>query len=164
MKLIFLDIDGVMNNDETFERKKNAKKVTEIICRESCRRLQTVIDATGAKIVVSSAWRSRELEEFSACLFIDRHHFIGRTPWLRRRSHFFVVKGEKCQGWSSERRGTEIATWLANNPDVAREVTRFVILDDEADMEPLMEHLVQTDFMTGLTEERAAEVVWRLNH
>jgi hypothetical protein len=57
------------------------------------------------------------------------------------------------------KRGVEIAEWLDDHP----EVTHFVILDDDQDMEDLMDHLILIDPEVGLTDADADEVIKRLN-
>lgn len=56
-------------------------------------------------------------------------------------------------------RGLEIQAWL--DRDGYKGV--FVIVDDDSDMAHLMPHLVKTDNNVGLTEERAGEIIKRLN-
>lgn len=56
-------------------------------------------------------------------------------------------------------RGKEIQAWLDLHPDV----TDFVIIDDRNDMQPNMNHLVQTVLKDGLTEELAAKAIKILN-
>lgn len=54
MKLIFLDIDGVLNY-EGYERltRSGTRFVDPILIK----RLKKIIDCTGAKVVLSSTWR-----------------------------------------------------------------------------------------------------------
>jgi histidinol phosphatase-like enzyme len=52
MKVIFLDIDGVLNSEEFLKKNKN-----EAIDRNNVSILKKIIDKTGAFIVMSSAWR-----------------------------------------------------------------------------------------------------------
>lgn len=61
MKVIFLDVDGVLNTKETFQRvynlfKNTGKKELEIDLFR-LEYLKEIIDCTGAKIVLSSTWR-----------------------------------------------------------------------------------------------------------
>ena len=52
-------------------------------------------------------------------------------------------------------RGREIQLWLQQHP----EVDSFVILDDDADMDNLIDRLVQTEIETGLTEQDADRAI-----
>lgn len=58
-------------------------------------------------------------------------------------------------------RGLEIDDWLSKNLYAGE--TRFVILDDESDMAHLIDHLVQTNMETGLTEAHADAATKMLN-
>ena len=61
MRVIFLDIDGVLNHDTSMELTKDYWTKPETYLIE---RLKKIIDATDAKIVLSSDWRlDRDDEE-----------------------------------------------------------------------------------------------------
>jgi hypothetical protein len=53
MKAIFLDIDGVLNCDET----PNARKLPYIIDNRLLARFSELVKATNATVVLSSTWR-----------------------------------------------------------------------------------------------------------
>ena len=62
MKYIFLDVDGVLNNKKHY--KKLHDKYGGRFCNQdmpfnprSLKNLRNIIDATGAKLVLSSSWR-----------------------------------------------------------------------------------------------------------
>lgn len=133
MKIIFLDIDGVLNNYDT---------PGELICwdPELVKILNRIIKETDAKIVLSSTWRQIDYR-CDAIKNDMKINYIGKTPKL----------------W--KKRGVEIQTWLDENPGVEK----FVILDDDSDMVHLMSHLLQTDGEFGLTNEIADEAIKRLN-
>lgn len=54
MKVIFLDVDGVLNSQDLFER---CGEELVPIDEENIRYLKEIVDATGAQIVLSSSWR-----------------------------------------------------------------------------------------------------------
>lgn len=62
MKLIFLDIDGVLNTSQTFKRRyyeyKKTGKYNLEIDEFRLNYLRQIVEATNAKIVLSSTWRS----------------------------------------------------------------------------------------------------------
>lgn len=55
MKIIFLDIDGVLNS-RAYDRKRNWNEQTDID-ETRLPLIKEIVDATGAKIVLSSTWR-----------------------------------------------------------------------------------------------------------
>lgn len=59
MKIIFLDIDGVLNSDEYFDKIKYLKieGIESEIDRKKVKLLQEAVKQTGAKVVLTSSWR-----------------------------------------------------------------------------------------------------------
>ena len=125
MKVIFLDIDGVLNSKNT----PNPRKLPYIVDRRLLARFKRLLDRTGAKVVLSSTWRYDP-----AGLFTARHWsipFIGVTPDMPKRP-----------------RRDEVLAWLKKHP----KVTRFAVIDDEDDeLDELP--LFQPSAATGLTDE-----------
>ena len=62
MKIIFLDIDGVLNCDKT----PNPRKFPYIVDKKLLARLKKLLDRTGAKVVLSSSWRCDPVGLFAA--------------------------------------------------------------------------------------------------
>lgn len=155
MKVVFADVDGVMNSCASKERA--ARLIAEGKIQQrwtsatfgpwSVEALNLITDTTGAGIVISSTWRRGALRFLRQCGV--RGDILDTTPRL------------------GQTRGAEIAAWLESWPRKpgAQPITHFVILDDDADMDPYMDHLVQTSpFDHGLTElhaERAIELLTR---
>jgi len=147
-KYIFLDFDGVLNNYST-EFDPNA-----------IANLRTLIDVTGAKIVVSSSWRLLGLKRMER---LWKEHGLpdeiyGATPSCN--AAFFTNAFSPHKKWSSlpSCRGIEIEEWLRN---CAPEFHSYAILDDD-DSEILVSqqnHLVKTDPMVGLTEENVRQTI-----
>jgi hypothetical protein len=142
-RIVFLDIDGVLNN-----RRSRLGGIDPVHVEH----LNTLVARTGAKVVISSTWRmagrTAVAEDLATAGF--RGKVIGVTPDLTRRA----------QGlWTAPERGTEIQEWLRQP---SRTPHTIVILDDEADMGSLLPFLVQTDPLDGLTAqdvERAAAIL-----
>lgn len=148
MRVIMTDIDGVLNEDTTPTRTKSR---AIFIDEEKLLRLKRIVDATGAKIVLSSTWR------------YDRNDSRYNADFLELQEAFHKV-GLAFYSFTPEdaigiRRGMEIKAWLGMHP----EVTDYIILDDELwDFEErgLLPRLVKTVFWDGgLTEELAQEAI-----
>lgn len=146
MKVLFLDVDGVLNSTEGWCR--DNPHTSTYMTPECVDQLKELLNkrCKDVAVVVSSTWRKYfDIKAFRAMfdiLGLPGDRIIGYTP--------------EAEHLSSER-GHEIQAWLDGHP----EVERFVILDDDADMVHLMPHLVQTDPMYGLTEERINEIARR---
>ncbi len=148
MKIIFLDVDGVLNHRGSFA--PGMPGGSRRIAPECVTELNRIVESTGADIVVSSTWRQdpdyiRVLRAAGV-----KGRILGKTVHgIRGIDGNFLVG--TC-------RGDEIQEWLAaNEPDA------FVILDDDSDMAHLMPSLVHTSFDTGLTREHADDAIARLS-
>jgi hypothetical protein len=113
--------------------------------------LNKIVEQTGAFVVVSSTWR----------IGVRRTEVNG---WLRGAGFTGIVLA--LTPVLGKRRGFEIQAWLDayNKAPLRRhgEVTHFVILDDDSDMEHLMPKLVQIDNSVGLTEADIPRIVAQL--
>ena len=106
MKVIFLDIDGVLNSDQT----SNPRKLPYITDRKLLTRFKRVLKRTGAKVVLSSTWRYDPAGLFSAKYY--GIPFVDVTPDMPHRP-----------------RRDEILMWLKKRP----KLDRFVVIDDDDD-------------------------------
>jgi hypothetical protein len=171
LKVIFLDIDGVLNSRESETKyhelliKKWGKEDNipfyEAIGIDNPHifhivNLNKIVQKTGAKVVISSTWRkdaSNLMWNRFLALCGFRGEVIGKTEWL------------------GTYRGVEIDTWIKcyndkhhNPPDNSfyrGQLTNFVILDDDSDMEPHMDKLVICK--DGLREKEANKAIRILN-
>jgi hypothetical protein len=142
-RILFLDIDGVLNYRAVFVPGNPAP-----ICPQAWARCKRVIEATGAKIVLSSTWRKgvlgadRHLDKLKSIGLFPLTHADWRTPFNLPP----VGEGPLAE---YPKRGDEIASWLSDHP----EVTHFAIIDDDSDMlENQNPFFVRTDFDTGLLD------------
>jgi hypothetical protein len=152
MKIIFLDIDGVLYTGDVIRKRyirvkslyEEGQQIkfqenSERFCPRSMRNLKEILEKTDAQIVLSSTWRlgktlddqiviQREFKKYG----IDFDLFIDKTPYL-------------CTS-----RGNEIAVWLGFHP----EVKSMVIIDDDSDMDQYNErHLAKCHFTIGITDD-----------
>jgi hypothetical protein len=154
MKLIFLDIDGVLNSGRWLasipykllrEQDPHVDRWVHMLDPAAVRLLNQIVERTGASIVVSSSWRyALDFERLVQVLRAGGvcGEIIGSTP------------GGKGI------RGLEIEDWL-NLSHLSYDA--FLILDDDSDMEPLAHRLVKTTFSDGLRREHVERAVEMLN-
>lgn len=134
MKIIFLDIDGVLNNDYTFLN----KKILDDICIDLL--YNAIKDIPDLKLVLSSSWRSGGgIERF--CEHLKRLRcYKSFSPLLP----FFHE--DYCTPKLWKKRGHEVKLWLADHKD---QVDKYLCIDDDGDFlkdQPLL----QTDNRIGL--------------
>lgn len=140
MKVIFLDVDGVLNSSQDgYSIRLRTDSHLE--------HLKHIVKETGAKIVLSSSWR------------------IGPAKALKnlhkRLEEYGLVIMDSTPDVGSLCRGDEIRQWLKDNGE---HVEKFVILDDEDNMAEYTEtNLVQIDSQIGLQEEDSIICIKILN-
>lgn len=141
MKLIFLDIDGVLNHQDGYATKEctfDFKHKYQRFALESKRLLNKLIAETGAKIVISSTWRADGIERLKEIFELEGivGEIIGVTP------HYSIP------GYGSAPRGSEIESYLKSRGfwhiNYSREeqqkymdasgIENYIILDDDSDM------------------------------
>lgn len=139
MKIIFLDIDGVLNVVAQGHDDYGAIFHTHFMDN-----LKELIDKTGAKIVISSSWRKSGLKEMQD-LWATRNlagEVIDVTPSLYlKKDGSIVFWNDKLQNHPTEKihgysvpRGCEIEYWLKNESEKHGDIESYVILDDDTDM------------------------------
>lgn len=128
MKVIFLDIDGVLNVCT-----QQRDEFGSIFHKEFVDNLKHIIEETNAKIVITSTWRFSGLNTMKE-MWSKRNlpgNVIGITPFKSK-------KEKECKSiWNNlpfkERceRGWEIEDWLEEN-----KVESYCIIDDDFDFLP----------------------------
>lgn len=174
MKVIFLDIDGVLNHEEWYKSGRAreaylATNKTDIKAYnfdpESWKWVQKLIDETCAKIVLSSSWRCYDLaatiEEYKNTAFkpiID--NIVGVTPSVMSRNRgeeinrfFDIVNGNITQNLP------QAIEWLKQHPletlsATGEKIEQYVIFDDDTDVTNNQKpHFVHIDFWNGIQEK-----------
>ena len=151
-KIIFLDIDGVLNSN--FWNEDHQKEISDgkYIDVDKVKLLAGLVKESGAAIILHSGWRFwfgenlkplRPEAEYLEALFDNEGIAVaGMTPDLtteeiRKTKKFSKVKAD------------EILLWLNNHPDVKD----WVVLDDlELHNEKIEKNQVRTDAEHGLLE------------
>ena len=141
-KVLFLDIDGVLNTYGAIQTSGPNTIVPELADL-----LAKLIASTDAKIVLISTWRNQEqsqkvfLETLRSFKIVEM--FVGHTPTI-----------------SINDRDEEIRAWLADHP-----TKRFAILDDNpsAGRRDLAPHFFEVSSIVGLQQSDVDKVIRHLN-
>jgi hypothetical protein len=135
VKVIFLDIDGVLNCKTT----PNPRNFPYVVDSKLLARFKKLLDRTGAKAVLSSTWRLDPVGLFAA-------------------KHFGVPFIDVSPDMPKKPRRHEVLTWVSKHP----QVSRYAIIDDENDeLDDLP--LFQPSRKTGITSEIVRGVERYLN-
>ena len=175
MKVLFLDIDGVLNSENWFAYRiycvknnmvnilmnfvdtddRNIKHKLTMLDDRAIANLNRIVEETDCKVVLSSSWRSSiESENIFTQNLLKlkgfKYEFYDVTPRL----------------WFSDfsiRRGEEIKFWLDKESE-KHEIESFVILDDDSDMLPeQMSNFIHVDGQVGLTDRDVLTAIEILN-
>lgn len=149
MKLVFLDVDGVLNSEQYVHEIGNEWDDNQIDPK-AVARLNRLTDETDALIVVSSSWR----------LGVTIQH-------LRNTLAFHGVKGYVLGAtkYLGSDRANEIWDWI----DSAKKksyIDSFVILDDDRlelrrdQSDPVLDlHFVRTSWLDGLQDHHIEKAI-----
>ena len=160
-KVIFLDIDGVLNT-KWWERKKPVDRYGCIFNPKCVANLEKIITETGADIVISSSWK----------IFMGLSEL--QTMWKERGlpgkvlditpdniSDEMLLNVDLDNKDLLYNRGCEIKGWLLKHGD---EVSSYAIVDDMDDILPEQQsHFIQTDPDVGITKFDAECIIRLLN-
>lgn len=149
LKLIFLDIDGVLNTGQhlaklRINQQPCADHYGPLFDPNATDNLRKIVDATGAKIVITSSWR-----------YI--HGLSGlRKMWAERNMPGTIHGVTPTDSFGS--RGDEVKEYLTqisgNTPP------QYLILDDECEyVGDLMKRLILTNPLTGITPSIATKAI-----
>lgn len=150
MKIIFLDIDGVLNCENAYcsgECKytewinhRGDKDHHQSFCSWSKKWLNKLIDETDAKIVISSTWRHSGIEYMKSVWEHEKMsgEIIGITPDFRWKAEGYTPpRGCEIDWYLSKVLGFNHINW---DESIQREymeksgVENYIIIDDDSDM------------------------------
>ena len=144
-KILFLDIDGVLNTDrQQWYCQMNSiapvDKFGYAFDSKAVENLATILEETGAEIVISSSWKFLGLQTLQK-MWKDRNMpgtILDITP-------------------DGDNKGLKIDEWLLKHEG---QISGYAIIDDENDMQPEQQgHFVQTNSQFGITLKDAERVI-----
>ena len=144
-KILFLDIDGVLNTDrQQWYCQMNSiapvDKFGYAFDSKAVENLATILEETGAEIVISSSWKFLGLQTLQK-MWKDRNMpgtILDITP-------------------DGDNKGLKIDEWLLKHEG---QISGYAIIDDENDMQPEQQgHFVQTNTQFCITLKDAERVI-----
>jgi hypothetical protein len=147
MKIIFLDIDGVLNCESAYRNgecqyqewiwEDGRKDHYQRFCVRSKELLNKLIDETGAKIVISSTWRHSGIEFMRKVWEMENMcgEIIGITPSIRANG-ISIPRGIEIQFYLNEM-GFSHINWSEEEQQKRMDesgIENYIIIDDDSDM------------------------------
>lgn len=146
MKVIFLDVDGVLNYTGSPTKLPHGYPFIE---EDKILLLKQIIDMTGAKVVLSSDWRYGWID--------PKHEWRNDYIALRDKLLEYGIELMDKTPMGIGIRGEEIFRWFKSWK--GEHIESFVILDDRTDLEPFNHRLVITSMDTGLTKNDVKDAI-----
>lgn len=147
MRVIFLDVDGVLNNCHTRTKTSDGWCFVD---DHLVARLKRLLTLSGARLVLSSTWREgwhQEDESKNDISFIE----------LRDKFNQFGIEIFDRTGEMRMHRWQSIKEYMERQ--CGDPIEHYVIIDDWDDMGEYINHLVLTNSFTGLTDEDVEEAL-----
>lgn len=150
IKIIFLDIDGVLNSNRFFTTVDNKLRIAQhdkygdMFDPISATLLNKLISTTNAKVVVSSTWRHQGFEKMKQ-MWIDRKmtgEVIGTTPSFGSyrngaKQDVTIPRGSEIQWYYENKHFFRHWNWDGEYVQAEKkkcDLASYVILDDDSDM------------------------------
>ena len=162
MRVIFLDIDGVLNAQDDFGgRSKPNPNVGGLwgISIAKVKRLKYIVDRTDAKLVLTSTWK----KDYNK--YINDHvNIFGKYLYNKlRKCDLRIFDTTERYETNPSDRSNGIKGWLKDHEG---DVESYIILDDDYfpgyDDKEVNPYLVFTSICTGLTPIKARECICKL--
>lgn len=167
-KYLFVDFDGVLNTGSyrcrlVSEGKEVKDQFGPLFDPNAVEKLRTIIQHTGAKIIISSSWKEFG-SDFLHELWTKRNMpetIYSIIPSLILTNYIDHNTGKSFRIPEIYSKGLEINAWLDT---YATGNYRYCIIDDENYFLPYqLEHLVQVNEEKGLTKGVASIIIEKLN-
>ena len=165
-KVLFLDIDGVLNTErQHWHCQMNGiapiDRFGYAFDPKAVANLASILTETGAEIVISSSWKS--IGFMNMVKMWENRGLPGKiidiTP--NTVSDEFLLNANLEDMELQPIKGVEIKDWLTSHE---KQVSHYAIIDDESGMLPEQQpHFVQTNPQFGITRDNSQRVINILN-
>lgn len=158
MNVIFLDIDGVLNNQQDDTEYRKCSTGSHLYSPSRVAKLNQLIQEVSAKVVVTSVWRLGETVESMQAILTDIGVVCEVIGITENHNNGFVFRGNEIYKWIKDH--TELL-----GVDRYYKFKSYVILDDDSDMLYWQkDNFVHVDGEIGLTNRDCLLAMEILNH
>lgn len=148
MRIIFLDVDGVLNTPDTESTTRSGHR---FIDEDKVKLVCKLTQITGSIVVVSSGWCFGGM--LSAAGVTEGAYVADYNELMSKLSEYKVALGGRISISSAlpKDKGAGIREWLKQNDN---RVEQFIVIDDNVDklgLEEYSDKLIKTDSNVGIT-------------
>ena len=161
MKILFLDIDGVVNCKDTTQRHRGFIGIDPYLAFL----VGKIQLDTNCIVVLSSSWRNfhddgrKEIEK-QVCPI----SYVTPDSWYDKENDHHSTRGEEIQKWIDEWNKHVYPNQPNEKGYMHESISVYAILDDDSDMlESQKPNFFQTTWERGITKEIADAVIAHLN-
>lgn len=145
MKVLFLDIDGVLNSEDYAKRyhKEHLQELGQHIFVDpaAVELVRDLCETENVKLIISSSWRGFDLES----TLKDLESYRDLRPILK---YVVGVTPRSVEGVRGEEIETTLRSWSGET------IEKYCIVDDDCDiLHSQLGYFIQTDWVTGITKE-----------
>lgn len=162
-KLIFLDVDGVLNpSTNIWYRKQKGEPTSSYYIKlpgDKLYRLKKIVRDTGGEIIISSSWR----------IGFDRN-LMEPSPSIINLSNQLANYGLSISGFTplhnNRHRGNEISNYLMTFIRINKYKPKYIIIDDNIQdiIGQHKGHIIHTNSVLGLQDEHVHIAINLLNN
>ena len=159
LKIIFLDVDGVLNCESTIDRIDGYTGIED----NKVKYLKDIADKTSAKIVLVSTWKEywykipHKRSQDAMANYLDK----------KLSKQGLTIVDKTYEGYDLNKRGQGILDYLHLLNSFGLKVDSFVIIDDllfDYRKTKLVKNLVKTNYRTGLKPKHVKKAIEILNN
>eukprot|EP01084_Bolivina_argentea_P121910 216058_1 len=156
VKIIFLDVDGVLNSLEyTPVQDIESPDDLYVIEEDKVKLLKQIVDKTNSKIVISSTWRNnaKQLQKLSNILNKYGMKYLDCIPHLKDNDKNRVDEIEMFMNEYNKNNDIQISKWIAiDDMDLMKYNPKLIT-----------KHFIHTTQQYGLTSQHVKQAIKLLN-
>ena len=173
-KVIFLDIDGVLNNCKWADKywhairglnpdmsKEDCEGLTDLTDPVATNILFDILEKTGAYIVLSSSWRRWSIQETLQEFATTRHILFRKlVPYIvgvtSRSNGPRRLREKEIQEFIDDIKSNTINPFIVDDNAEFLKDFKWVVVDDD---NLNIQHFVRTNYETGFGEKEAKQII-----